>query len=64
MVEIRRASLAGMAGTLPLMMDEPLELPLLMDIDRDEGVKEGATDALRRWETGGTGGGTGGGEGR
>jgi len=64
MVEARRASLAGIAGRPPLIMEEPLELPLLMDMDRDDDVKEGAMDALRRWETGGTGGGIGGGGGR
>jgi hypothetical protein len=30
------------------MIDELLELPLLIDMDRDECVKEGAADALRR----------------
>jgi hypothetical protein len=50
-LETRLESRVGTEGT------DPAELPLLMDMERMEGVCDETADIFRLWDMGGTGGG-------
>jgi hypothetical protein len=55
-VETRLESRVGIVGPLP-PLEDPVELPLLIDMDRREGAIEETVEAFLLLDMGGTGGG-------
>jgi hypothetical protein len=51
--------LVSRAGTVGPLAEDPVELPLLMDMDRNEGAIEETVEAFLLLDIGGTGGGMG-----